>query len=52
MVRIAIALPPAGMLSRDYSSIHGLRDFFRSTGILPGEARNSSSSRFVNRAIA
>ena len=44
-------LPPAGKPSRDRSPIHNLRDFFHSTGIVPGKAGNGSASGFVNGAV-
>ena len=40
-------LPSAGTVFRDCSPIHGLREFFHSTGIVPGKAQNSSASGLV-----
>ena len=44
-------LPPAGIPSRDHSPIHGVGDFFHSTGIVPGKAGNGSTGSFVNHAV-
>ena len=44
-------LPPAGMVFGDRCPIRCLRDFFCSTVIVPGKARNGSAGGLVNSAV-
>ena len=39
------------MVIRDHSLIHGLRDFFHSTEIVPVKARNGSAVSLVNGTV-
>ena len=44
-------LPLAGTVFRDRAPIHSLRDFFCSTGIVPGKAGNGFAGSFVNCTV-
>ena len=44
-------LLPAGMIFRDHSPIHSLRDFVHSTENVPIKARNGSAVSLVNGTV-